>query len=642
MGRPHLTVLPRWEDCDRCPRQEHRLGVFAPRWKKKPRVLVVHLKADRASQATRLHAPRVERFAAELAEAVSIPADDVQVDVLLACGLRAESSVDHVAACSARFLDNERSSGAPDVVVVVGVHANAAAESAGLIMRGEWHLVGSRTFVPVVVVDRPALDDDLVTTVAGRLGTSVRRTRRRGLRGPPIGPLLLDVLDEHRGCRRLDRDAGAWRTMNGQELSLGRVQSHLAGKSFVAPFMPSGAWKYVVVDIDRHNAIQADVFERTVRQVTALLPNSLVIQSSSGGGRHIYVRLPPQTEYAHAALWLRAFFSVRGLLFVDKAVRRDGKTVLVRAAAVEVPDQPVRLPFGHGSFIVGANKSIRQQVIDFVTFLNTSDWSDYENAKKAVMSALKLGPSESPQKRRKLQQVVEKGLVAGLRLKRLDPSDPWAPIIPRLKAVHRLEKNAALAVVASSGVPAMGTRTGWMNRLIDVLFELVEPDEVKRLMRWWLYEREHRSENIEIDIAGVEKEIIAAIETKKNKIGGVPKVIWAHVEGEVSSALRTVKGIPRQTRSGTPLNDADVKRTAFFLLRGFIERGVPERPIPAREFCRFVPEDLAPSVHLLLRAGSWFSLQSAAIIGVRAAVFKVDPALVRRPYPGEDTFFVPP
>lgn len=406
--------------------------------------------------------------------------------------------------------------------------------------------------------------------------------------------------------------------------------------------MPTGAWKYVVVDIDHHNAIQAEALDDTVAQVKSLLPNSLVIQSSSGGGRHIYVRLPPETEYAHAAIWLRAFFSLHGLLFVDKALRRDGKTVVVRAAAIEVPDQPVRLPFGHGSFIVGSSKSIPQQVVEFVSFLNSPNWSDYDAAKNYVMGELKLKPNESPQKRMKFRQLIEERSVAGLRPKQLDATDPWASIIPRLKTVHRLERNAALEVIATSGVPAMGTRTVWMNRLIDVLFDLVEPDEVKRLMKWWLYEREHQSEDIEVNITVVDRAIVQAVEAKKNKIGGVPKASWDQVEAQVSSALRTVKGVPRQTRSGTALNDADVKRTAFFFLRGFIERGVSERSIPERDFCRFVPEDLGPSIRRVLLAGSWFSLQRASTIGVRATTFRIDPVLVRRPYQGEETFFVPP
>lgn len=80
---------------------------------------------------------------------------------------------------------------------------------------------------------------------------------------------------------------------------------------------------------------------------------------------------------------------------------------------------------------------------------------------------------------------------------KLPPTDPWFKIVPKL--------SVNMQAVASSGVPAMGLRTRCMTRLIDELFDVVEPEAVEKLIVDWLCTRQHQSEDIEADLHSVEE-----------------------------------------------------------------------------------------------------------------------------------------
>ena len=642
MGRPHLAVLRDWQDCDRCPRAEHRLGVHAPKWKTQPAILILALRADRATQVVGSPSPRLETFANGLAERLGLASTDVQVDFLLACGLGSETALDHVAACSHRLLENESSVGAPVVVVLVGRHASAAAEGAGLLVGGRWAPTGGSSTAPVVSTEWPLLDEDVVAAVAKELNTTAAQPASTASPIPESNAIsLLRVVGVHGGSRRLAMGATAWRTLVGRPLSVRNVREHLAGRYFVAPFRPKGPSSYVVIDVDRHNPLQAEAFADTMSTLRRLFPNSLVLQSSSGGGRHIYVRLPPRTEYAHAALVLRAFFAARGLLFIDKTTRREERAATLRAARVEVPDQPVRLPFGVGSSIEASMKSRADQVSEFITFVTTADSDDYDRAHRDVLRDYNLKSVTSIGQRTRLLRSIEVRSLGGVGETVLSQDDPWTPVVPLLEKFDRL-KSAALRVIATRGVSAIGTRTYWMKRLIEVAFDAVGPDTAALLMSHWLYNREHQSEDIEMHPLWVERSIGDALAKKKEKTGGVPAGTWAVVERQVSWVFRNGAGFSRHTRGGTPLTEGDVKLTAFFILRTFIERGITSMPIPSRTFHRFVPEEMGPHVQEILCRGTWLKRIAEPMWGLQAALFALEPAFTRRPHAGDVALFCLP
>lgn len=616
MGRRHLTVLRSWADCDRCARASSALGVLAPTWPRAPTILVVGFVADRAAQSVGRPSPRLEKFASELAESVDgLVAADVQLEVLVACGLGTNTALDHVAACSGRFVENASAVGPPSVVVLVGEYTWAAAQGAGLIVAGKWSPVGQRA-VPALRAERAAVSKELSQDVAAILGSS-RRVPQARRRIAYSAPFLHGVLGGHRGSRLLRRNALAWTTRPRQQLTLKKVVAHLRCWYSVAPFMPSGAWKYVVVDVDRHNAIQAERFDTTLASIRKLLPRSLYLQSSKGGGVHVYVRLPPDTEYGHAALWLQAMFAKHGLLSIEKKVRRNGEVHRVHAAAVEVPLQPVRLPFGDGSQILGSTARLATQISEFVTFVNGTDYSDFERARSFGSQAAAITKNWSGRTRPALLRYIEQQSVTQTNIPRLSPTGPFKDVLPLLEKYDALSsrgKNVALRRVVTEGIPAMGTRSFWSQRLLKVLLDVVEPAEAERLMFFWLRSRPHQSEDIQVNIVGVERAMKELIDKKKSELVGVPKTTWQVVQNQVDPAFARTS-TSKKTRDGTPLELDAVRRTAFFLLRRYIQNEVSQRAVPRREFMRFVPWDLGTSVRDILVNGTWFYRGGRAVPG---------------------------
>ena len=215
---------------------------------------------------------------------------------------------------------------------------------------------------------------------------------------------------------------------------------------------------------------------------------------------------------------------------IEKIVQRgDGSTTRLRSARLEVPSQPVRLPFGEGSGIEGSKKTLKGQVEDFVLFATSAPSVEFETARAAVATAKKKTTLSGPAKRRRLAREVEAAMVDDVAARELPGADPWSAVL------HELE--VPLRVVATRGVPALGTRTRWTDRLIDALFRLRSPEVVAELMLFWLYNRDHNSEDIEVDVGAVEDKMLDAIEHKKKSLVGVPERVWKIVEAEVLRAL---------------------------------------------------------------------------------------------------------
>jgi len=635
-------TLAKWSECARCSRRVGRLGVVAPEWRSRPRLLVLGARADRATQITRRPSPRLEGFAFELGAALGIAQDEVAVDALLACGLGATTAIDHVAACSARFVENQRAVGQPDLVVIVGYAAALAAQAAGLVVASRWRPVGCVSapciFAPDLVVSRALLSEARST-----LGLRGRRERRAP---PQLGiahaQQLLSVLGSAKGSGKLSRGAAKWRRWKTAPLRAEDVEKHFAGTQAVAPFHPHGPWPYVVVDIDRHNALQAEVFEETVRAARDALPGSLAVRSSASGGVHVYVRLPPDTTYEIGATWLRAFLALRGVMWRDADVRRGDRDVCVRTLLLEVLDQPPRLPFGAGSHVLDDTGTLREQFDDFISFVTSAPPAAFEAAKRDVMSKLGVGDVWSPEKKQTLLRVVEVAEVGSGRLPRPDPGDPWTNVLAEFK-----DADAALRNIATRGVPAMGTRTRWTTRLIAALMDIVDPDRARELMKYWLHNREHHSEDIEADPLAVERTILKQMDRREQHLAGVPEGSWRAVEQKIADAYRVVTpgNIRLMSRGNKEVTLGVVLRTGFFIVRKFFTKGAKgERQvrIGAREFHRFAHEDVGPRIREIFELGGWLQLAGEYHPKIKARTFALDDRLLRPPLPGERILFVPP
>lgn len=611
--------------------------------------------------------PRAEAFAFELAFKLNVNQADVVVDVLLACGLGHESAADHIAACSARFVENTKKYGSPDVVIVVGQHARAAVIGAGLIDGQYWAPVGAARS-PAFVTQTWSLPRGTAADISRVLGTKCRigRAPKKDL---SIAQKLLGALGWGDGSASRGRTAESWKRRKTSPLTVERVDMHLRGKCFWAPFRPRGEWPFVVVDADRHDALQEFHAAETMKQLRQHLPSGFFIESSTSGGLHVYVKLPPNVQYHEAATWLEAYFALKKLLVLEKKVARAGRPLaILRSSRLEVPRHPVRLPFGHGSSIVKARSHAGSQPADtartkvnaFIDWLQASSTTDFERAQQFVMAQLKINGRWSLEKKALLERSIEEAHVAGFSTATLPHNDPWFNIVPQLTAGDR-----ALRVIASRGVPAMGTRTRWTERLVDVLFDIVPPDEAEQLMLHWLRDREHNSEDIEIDPPGVEAALRRKIEAKKKIVQGVPMRVWTAVEERLQRGwgiLHTTQKpgwmlpveMARRLRPllqpGTLSELAErhdwLRRTAFFILRRFFDRRARttdgsdgERPIPRREFSAFLPNDMQAAVKEFFLLAGWLGISGRYEKGVSARKFKLAGDLWPS-IPGEDVLFV--
>ena len=627
MARHDLKVLPGWSECERCDRHESRLGVVARVIPAGARVVVLATAASRAGQAAGRFSPAHLRLVEYLRARLSLADDECIPDVLVACGL-GEVLADEVAACSSRF-----DTVAPQVIVFANEQAARLASRAGLVSAGagaRGRGTGSGPAVPALT-----LKDDVDILVA-EVGKVLQRKPTSGAEPSraqlvTMADKLLDVLGDHRGVGSKAADASSWKRTRGKALSLADLKAHLAGTRHVAPFHPQGDWRFVVIDVDRHNALQEKHFEATCLGIKKLFPHAFAVTSSDSLGRHYYVRLPPAVEYDQGALVVGARLALEGLRWVDESG--------VRAQRVEVPEQPVRLPFGLGSSVPSSKARLDTQLHHFVQWVTRSRASDYNSAVAVVAANLKLRGPWSPEHRNKVRRYLLDEEVGGVAPATLTPEDPWLRIMKLLPS--------ALRVIASSGVPAFGTRTRWTVALVAALSSLVEPAEAETLMLYWLRGRTHASEDITMNREVAEQQTQRIIRDHyKGK--GVPLRFWTKVEQSLDSFFlaRRKKNMFWWTLKHRLKDDAEkipsgIRSTAFFILKRFYDGGKFERRINSREFARFVGKNLGRATERLLAEGTWLVFAGAYVPNETSRLYQLHPDLWP-PRPNEPRIHVPP
>jgi hypothetical protein len=377
------------------------------------------------------------------------------------------------------------------------------------------------------------------------------------------------------------RSAGhAWRPLGGewkrfrQRAGQDEVQDHLAGKGWLSPFLPIGAWPYCVLDVDIHNAIQYAHYDATYASLRRLFPKSLVFTSSATGGCHFYVRLPPATSYPDAALWLAEFLLQHRLLFHTQTPGRFATahgTVATRL--VDVPMHPPRLPFGLGSSLRGHPDDSARAVAQFAQWLASTDYTDFTNA-QAVSQARGRNKFRWPERAawvRTYMHELELEALGARASKPLPATDPWHAYLPRL--------SPSLAALVTRGCVAFGTRTGIMVRLADALAELVDPVTARTLLRYWVENRRHNSEDIHSSLQDVlefgDRCVDDAFEGR-----GLPEQVWQHADG----AIRTVYANITAGHMPLKLTEEECKRAAFHLLRLFYQVGRGQTFIAGEQF----------------------------------------------------------
>jgi hypothetical protein len=539
-------------------------------------------------------------------------------------------------------VQHEKGGASPKVIVLFGRKAQGLAIEAGLIdeATGMWQPVTTATRARVVLIDDEYAVTNGIQRVARLLKKNVARVRRED-RTQLVGKAadLLRVLGDHTGRGIMKPGKPTWSRSKRGCLNAALVASHLAGRAYVAPFRPKGSWPLVVVDVDRHNAAQEAVFHQTMKKLGKLFPNSRAVQSSLSAGAHVYVRLPPGVGYADGALILRAFVTLRELRWHNAGSRNRP----LRTEIVEVPDQPVRLPFGRGSFLLGSQKPLHDQLDEFIQFVRRAGHDDFDKAQKYVCAKLKLtGHSPLVRRRMLLESLLEEE-VRGLPPVRLKDADPWKKIIRDLPG--------PLQIIAASGIPAYGTRHRWTRALVEKLVDLVPPEEVHDLMLHWLRSREHVSEDWEVDQAVVERQTVAMIEDIYKKLRGVPERFWQTIEESIITTFQVnsrgrVGSYEHALTAGRigwnfQFKLEDILRTAFFITRRFFELGRRERSISFREFGRIVGKDRARVMRrMIVGTGEWLWQTSGPERGKHARIYELTGA-VWPPRPGPRLFCPP-
>ncbi len=551
-----MRLYTPWSNCQRCERAEYRWGIFAPATTR-PKVLVLTAGASRASQCIGKPDPLPALIARGIAFLYRLRPADIHVDTLLACGASGDAHAHDAAACAQRIEDQAVLGAWPVVLVVlVGERAARLARYAGLLTTSGFRLAGQPR--PFVVVHEPW--EVGVDAPWSALGTRRRLPESLQLY-PSAEGVLLDVVAGR--C-----DGHAWRPIGGEwrrsyeRPSAELVAAHVGGYGWLSPYRPVGAWPYVVIDVDLHNAIQYARYDSVLRKLDKLFKTSLVFQSSPTGGAHIYVRLPPDTTYAAGAVWLTEFLLVHGLLFEGTA---PGPSATVRGNVatrlVDVPLHPPRLPFGIGSWLRGFPDPVKA-VERFKRWLAAQDFGDFEGARSAVEAKRKgrvRWTARARWARTYVHDLELEALGSPGRKKPLAAGDPWLPYLPRLAP--------SVAVLATNGCLAFGTRTGTMMRLAEALAEMVEPATARELLRYWVEEREHRSEDIHVakeDVLAFADHLIDECFAGR----GIPVRTWALAEAAVKKLYIAI-GAGRAAPMA--LTEEECRRAAFHVLRLFYE-----------------------------------------------------------------------
>lgn len=615
-----MRLLASWSNCERCDRAERRLGVLAAQWPKAVKIVVLATSADRAAQAIGELPPGVRRVVEELQDVLKLTDGEVVGDVLAACGM-GEVHDDHVSACSARFVVQCAAGARPLAVVFLSERGHDLARLAGLHEGSFFCPLGWSAKTAVHLWSGAASHAAL-----GRLLGNSLALAPHPVASGALAADLLAVLGRHRGRGTRQLDAADWQRRRRPPLGVNDIAAHLEQKVWGAPFHPTGPWPFVVIDVDRHNALQEREFAKTMRTLQRLYPSAFFVQSSSSKGAHVYLRLPAGVTYERAALVIRAyltFLEVRFALSPDKRLQ---------AELTEVGDEPPRLPFGLGSSVVGSSKSMNEQVMDFVKFAKKPGGTEYSKAEAEVYRRLKLRGAWSPEHREKIRARLVDAEVARIARVVLPPGDPWTPWIKKL--------STGLQKVIASGVPAFGTRTRWTRELIDALTELAEPELAEALMLHWIRTRDHVSESIAEDIGAVEAQTKNLVRDCYKKKVGVPVRAWQVAEEDIRTFIHARRSerfkwhaARRPLRHAEQVDYAVLLDAAFRVLRKFYERRRRTLSLNSRVFGSGGQKNIAVDIENVLTSGRWLRFTGAAVKGVTSRIFTLSADLwPRRPF----------
>ncbi|KYF57778.1 hypothetical protein BE04_39465 [Sorangium cellulosum] len=562
-----LKMFEPWASCVRCARWRHRWGVFAPKMRM-PTVVVLAAAASRASQAAERLDPALGRVVDEIRGRWGLAVDEVHGDVLLACGPSRPGAAHEVAACYQRLEDQvELGGNLPKLIVLLGHLTARLARLAGLFDAQAARLGGAR--VPAVVVSSTA---DIGTDGAWQvLGSPTAGPFQHNPYGTAAEALLWDLIHgRSHGHAWRDLD-GSWRRFPGRRPARRNVAAHVAGAGWLSPFQPVGTWPYVVLDVDLHHAAQGVEFDATINQLRALFPSSKFYQSSDSGGVHVFVKLPEGTTYAEGAVTMAEYLAKKKLLIGSVPSRRSGRGDIFYRR-VEVPAHPPRLPFGRGSaWLDGPSMNA---VADFGNWLNNAPASDYSRAKQMTAKAgariVKGRWTERAAWVRTYIHNLELAEFPRRRTAPVPPTDPWNRLLPKLAPVVR--------ELVSTGCPAYGTRTAVMQRLADALAELVEPLIARELLRHWVADRDHRSEDIELDREAVLAAVDEFVGSAFADQGFVPETVWAIAEKNIDAFYKANAALPPS------LTRDQCRRAAFNIMRLFYRRKHGVIPIAGERF----------------------------------------------------------
>jgi hypothetical protein len=474
------------------------------------------------------------------------------------------------------------------------------------------------------VVDGPLID--AVAAALGRPRVLVSTANRSNAASKAMA--LYGLLGAHLGHREKPSHLRTWRTWRERPVTQRLIERHLGGQIDVCPFHPHGAWPFVVIDVDRHNAIQAQAFADTMKALRREFPDGIVLQSSASGGRHIYLRLPEGTTYEEAALLVRFHLAEQGLLWLERGGERP-----VRSIRVEVPVEPPRLPFGAGSGFPGDARPIDTQVTDFCHRLGSLNTNDFDRVRAAVRLALgkSLAGKWSVVKVRRLEKQLLRAEVANLSGATFDAPDPIATVATKLPA--HLQK------VLAHGIPAYGTRTRWTLEMARHLGMLTSPAEAADTIERWLRRPGHVSADLEDAPERVidEARRMAKLEAKAN---GVPTRIWARVarlvrlvHADIQDPIRRGALERRRNRkfsSPQHITIDALRQTAFQILRAFCHgsRGYRRcRAISVRQFAAYSGKNLAHDVEMALTDnghGGWLTMIRGAATGRSSRLYRLE------------------
>ena len=617
MGRS-LKLLDDWAECPRCERAGRRLGVFAPKWPKQVRVVMLSVAAPRTTQLVGVAPPPVLREIETIQNALRLGADECIIDVLAACGLGAEPAAHEVAACAHRFLEHAVEGAIPDVIILRGKAARYLAEAAGLLdEQGRWRPVGVLRGARVVVHEggRYGLRHT-IRAVAKLLNRQTRSLPRHPKPRAGAEGELLQFLGHHTGMGRKWLTREGWTRIAGVPLEPMEVRAHLDGHYWVAPFSPMHDWRFVGVDLDRHNSAQELYFEETLERTKKALPGALVFQSGPSRGAHLYVRVPDGWKYKDAALVVRAYFAILDLLRKQDKTH-DGRLIVTER--VEVPAQPLRLPFGRGNNLWADPRPIDDQLDTFLTYVHGADFSAFERARARTFRELELEGEWTAAKATKIDDWLHEEELRHVKREKLPPDDPWIAVLDELLPY--------LAKVATIGAPSYGSRSRWTRELIRALADLRSREDVERLMAYWITSRAHVSEDIENNVTRVLRQTMKFIASHYRSLGGVPERVWREVDDAIRSAYAKAAysnpaKLQATSQSGT-LRLEDLRKTAFFILRRFYSK--KKRTLSFhydKYFQRFTGTNTSRQVkHFLTESGTWIGFGRGAVPGKRSDEF---------------------